>query len=194
MSTPASHSEKTRYLIEGALLVALAFILSFIKVYELPYGGSISLEMLPIVLLGLRNGPKWGALSGFTFSLLKLILGFSNVLYCNTLPAQIGCILLDYILAYTVLGLAALFAGLFGERRNYLGIIVGTVIAGLMQFLCSFLSGWLLWGSYAWEGYSAPAYSFVYNGSYMLPNIIICTLVIAILYKAAPKLFRKGEL
>lgn len=188
-----STTSKTRYLVECAMAIAIAFVLSFIKIYELPFGGSISLEMLPLVLISFRNGHKWGALSAFTFSLLKLVLGFSNVLYCATLLAQIGCILLDYLLAFTALGLADLFAVLLSKKNRFIGIILGSVIAGLLQFICSFLSGWLLWGSYAWEGYSAPAYSFLYNGSYMFPNIIICTIVIVILYKVAPKLFRNDN-
>jgi len=187
-----NQSSNTRYLVEGALAIAIAFILSLIKIFELPYGGSISLEMVPLVLIGLRNGPKWGGISAFAFSILKLILGFSNVLYCNTLGAQIGCILLDYVLAFTVLGLAAIFVDIIG--KNTKGVLISTVIVGLLQFLCSFLSGWILWGSYAWEGYSAPVYSLIYNGSYMLPNIIITTIIIAILYTKVPKLFRKNEL
>jgi len=186
----SNSSVDTLVLVEGAICIALAVILSFIKIFELPYGGSISLEMLPLVLMGLRNGPKWGGISALAFSILKLILGFSNVLYCATLIAQIGCILLDYVLAFTVLGLAGLFIKLlYKGNKNLVAILVSTVIVGVLQFICSFLSGWLLWGSYAWEGYSAPAYSFLYNGSYMLPNIIICTLVIAALFAAAPKLF-----
>ena len=192
MST-TNQSSTVRYLVEGALAVAIAFILSFIKIFELPYGGSISLEMLPLVLISIRNGSKWGCIPSFAFSLLKLVLGFSNVLYCNTLIAQIGCILLDYVLAFSVLGLAGIFVDLLGKNNRFIGVILASAIAGCLQFVCNFLSGWLLWGSYAWEGYSAPAYSFVYNGSYMLPNIIICTLVIGILYKAAPKLFRNGQ-
>ena len=184
-------TSNTRYLVEGGIVIAIALILSFIKIFELPFGGSISLEMLPLVLIGLRNGPKWGAISAFSFSILKLVLGFSNVLYCNTLIAQIGCVLLDYVLAFTALGLAGLFAAKLGKKNSFVGVILGSIIVGLLQFVCSFLSGWLLWGSYAWEGYSPVAYSFLYNGSYMLPNIILCTVVIAILYKATPKLFNK---
>ena len=188
-----NQSTNIRFLVEGALAIAIAFILSFIKIFELPQGGSISLEMLPLVLIGLRNGPKWGGLSAFAFSILKLILGFSNVMYCNTLIAQIGCILLDYVLAYTALGLADIVASRIKSKR-IVGVISGTIIVGILQFICSFFSGWLLWGSYAWEGYSAPVYSLVYNGSYMLPNIIICTIIIAILFASAPKLFRKGQI
>lgn len=182
-------TSKTRTLVEGALMIALATVLSYIKLMELPQGGSITLEMIPLVLMGLRNGTKWGCFTGLVHGLLQMIIGFDNVLYCNTLGAQIGCILLDYLLAFTVLGLAPLVAGRFGNKA--LGVGAGAAVCGLLRFVCSFLSGWLLWGSWAWEGWSPWAYSLAYNGSYMLPNTVIMVIVCVLLYKAAPKLFKK---
>ena len=184
-------SSKTRILVEGAMLIALAMILSMIKLYELPQGGSLTLEMLPLVIMGERHGAKWGCFTGFVHGLLQMFLGFSNVLYCQTLIAMIGCILLDYLLAFTVLGLSPLFSCRFKNRAA--GLVMGGVICGLLRFACSFLSGWLLWGSYAWEGWNPALYSLVYNGSYMIPNIIILAIVIAILAKAAPKLFPRVQ-
>ena len=120
------------------------------------------------------------------------ILGFSNVMYCATIPAMIGCVLLDYLFAFTVLGLAGLFLPLF--KNKLIGAAVGTAICGALRFLCSFLSGWLLWGSYAPKGWSVVYYSLIYNGSYMLPNIIIGVIVILIIGKTAPGfLFQNKE-
>jgi thiamine transporter len=181
----------TRTLVEGAMLIALATLLSYIKFYDMPYGGSITLEMLPLVIMGLRNGTKWGCFTGFVHGLLQMILGFSNVMYCATLLSQIGCIVLDYLLAFTVLGLAPVFAKFFKNAK--IGYIVGAIICGLLRFLCSFLSGWLLWGSYAPEGMSAVWYSFVYNAAYMVPDIIILAVVIGILAVTVPKLFQSSK-
>ncbi len=115
-----------------------------------------------------------------------------NVMYCATIPAMIGCVLLDYLFAFTVLGLAGLFLPLF--KNKLIGAAVGTAICGALRFLCSFLSGWLLWGSYAPKGWSVAYYSLIYNGSYMLPNIIIGVIVILIIGKTAPGfLFQKRE-
>ena len=86
---------KTQLLVEGALMIALATILSYIKLFSLPYGGAITLEMIPLVLMAYRNGTKWGVFTAFVHSVLQLIIGFSNVMYCPTLLTQIGCILLD---------------------------------------------------------------------------------------------------
>lgn len=180
---------RTRTLVEGALMIAIAYVLSYIKLFALPQGGSVTLEMIPLVIMGLRNGPKWGCFTGFVHGLLQMILGFSNVLYCPTLLTQIGCILLDYLVASSVLGLGGLIAAPFGEKR-FLGATVGTVVCGALQFLCTFLSGWLVWGSYYdMAGLELAAFSLVYNGSYMLPNTILAAVVVVILYRVAPKLF-----
>ena len=160
-------TSKTRILVEGAMLIALATILSYIKFYDLPFGGSITLEMLPLVIMGLRNGPKWGCFTGFVHGLLQMIIGFSNVMYCATLLSQIGCILLDYLLAFTVLGLAPVFATVCGKHVK-IGYVVGAIICGILRFVCSV----------------------TYNGSYMVPDIIILAVIIAILAAAAPKLFK----
>ena len=183
-----SKNSNTRILVEGAMLIALATVLSYIKIFEMPFGGSITLEMLPLVIMGLRRGPKWGLLTGFVHGLLQMIIGFSNVMYCATLLSQIGCILLDYILAFSSLGLAALFANLIKNNKK-VAYIFGSIIVCILRFICSFLSGWLLWGSYAPEGMSAPYYSLVYNGAYMLPDTIILAVVVAILAFVAPRIF-----
>ena len=149
---------KTRLIVEGALMIAMAYVLSMIKFFELPQGGSITLEMLPLVVMGLRNGPKWGCLTGFVHGILQMILGFSNVLYCATLLSQLGCILLDYLLAFTCLGLSAVFADRI-KGNKVMGAAFGAVVVGILRFICSFLSGWLLWGSYAPEGMGAVVYS-----------------------------------
>lgn len=183
-------TSKVRILCEAGLMIALATILSYIKVFNLPQGGSITLEMLPLVIMAMRHGTKWGCATGFTSGLLQMIMGFENVLYCNTLLSQFGCIMLDYLLASAVLGLAPLFAG----KKTTAGLVTGTVIAGILRFVCNFLSGWLLWGSYAWEGWSAWAYSLAYNGSYMVPNIIIAAIIMGLLSKPMGKFLRGDDL
>ena len=188
-----SRNSKTRILVEGAMLIALATVLSYVKIFEMPFGGSITLEMLPLVIMGLRRGPKWGCLTGFVHGLLQMVIGFSNVMYCATLISQIGCILLDYLLAFSVLGLAPLFASILKNNKK-IGFIVGSVCVCILRFLCSFLSGWLLWGSYAPEGMNAAYYSLVYNGAYMLPDTIILAVIVAILAYTVPKIFWAEEL
>lgn len=179
---------KTHKLVEGALMVALATILSFISLYRLPQGGDITaFSMLPIILMSYRNGPKWGIFTGFTYSMVQLLLGFQNVMYCPTLISQIGCILLDYVIPYSMLGTACLFAKPF--KNKSVGIGISTFIVCFIRFICSFLSGILLWGSYAPEGTPVWIYSLVYNGSYMLPETIL-TVIAAILICRTIKIYQ----
>lgn len=183
-----AQNSKTRILTEGALLVAMATVLGYIKLFELPQGGTISLEMLPLILMSYRHGAKWGLFTGFVHGFIQMVIGFSNVMYCATLIAQIGCILLDYLVAYAVVGLAAaLGAPCKGNKVAY--AVVGTVLACLCRFVCHFITGMWLWGGWAPEGQPVWMYSLVYNGSYMLVDTILVAVCAALLMKAAPKLF-----
>lgn len=183
---------RIRILCEGAMMIAIATVLSYIKFFNLPQGGAITLEMIPLVVMGLRHDVKWGCATGLVHGLLQMVLGFENVMYCATITAQLGCILLDYLLAFSVLGLAPVVSKPMGNSTA--GMVSGTVLAGLLRFACSFLSGWLLWGSYAWEGWSPALYSLAYNGSYMVPDIIIMAVVIGLLSKPMGKYLRGEDL
>jgi len=177
---------KTRTLVECALMIALGTVLAQIKIYELPNGGSITaFSMLPFVLVSFRHGVKWGLFTGFVNSLLQMMLGFYAPPAPGLLPLA-GMILLDYLLAFSGLGLACVFAKPF--RNRILGVGAGTACVCLLRFLCSFLSGVLIWGNLS-DGLPAWAYSLGYNASYMLPETILTTAAAVLLCKAAPKLF-----
>ena len=182
----SSSYTKTRIMVECALMIALGTILANIKIYELPNGGSITLfSMVPFILVSFRHGVKWGLFTGFVNSLLQMLLGF----WAPPTPTFIyflGEILLDYLVAFMVLGTAEFFARPFKNRM--VGVAVGTAIAGFLRFMCSFLSGVLIWGNLS-DGLPAWIYSLTYNGSYMLPEGIMTTIAVVLLYKAAPQLF-----
>ena len=178
---------KTRILVECALMIAAGTVLSNIKMFTMPNGGSVTLlSMLPFVLVSFRHGVKWGLFTGFVNSLLQMLLGFYAPPAPGLLPL-VGMILLDYVLAFTLLGLACVFAKPFKNRL--LGVAVGTAIVCLIRFLCSFLSGVLIWGNLN-EGLPEWVYSLTYNGSYMLPETILSVVAVVLLHKAAPKLFK----
>ena len=104
-----THS-KTRTLVEGALMIALSTVLSMIQIPLMPHGGSITLvSMLPIILVSFRRGPAWSLLTAFVFSLIQLLLGVSDLTYCQTLGAVVGSVLLDFLIAFTVLGFIPLY-------------------------------------------------------------------------------------
>ena len=177
---------KTRTLVECALMIALGTVLANIKIFEMPNGGSITLlSMLPFILVSYRHGTKWGLFTGFVNSLLQMLLGFYAPPAPGLLPL-VGMILLDYVLAFTLLGLAGAIAKPFKNRL--VGVAVGTAAVCGIRFLCSFLSGVLIWGNLS-DGLPAWTYSLTYNGSYMLPETILTTVAAVLIYKAAPQLF-----
>lgn len=172
-------NKKTLILVECALLVALGAVLSMIKI-SAPYGGSVTLaSMAPIVLISYRHGIKWGLGAAFVYSLLQMILppGFYPP-PAKTFIAFAAVVLLDYVIAFTVLGTASFFGKLFKNR--VLSGVVGAVSVTFIRFICHFVSGILIWGSYA-EGQPVWLYSLTYNGSYMLWEIIITAAATALL-------------
>lgn len=183
---------KTRVLVECALMIALGTVLAMIKLFEMPYGGSITLlSMLPFILVSFRHGVKWGLLTGLANSLLQMLTGFYAP-PAGTATALLGSILLDYVLAFTLLGLAGALAKPF--KNKLAGIAFGTAGVCVIRFLCSFVSGAWLWSSYQssyeWAvGLSPWTYSLIYNGSYMGVELILTTIGAVVLYKTAPRLF-----
>ncbi len=171
-------------LVETAMMVALAVgleLLSSLIPGPWAYGGSISLGAIPIFYLSYRRGWKWGVWAGFTYSCVQMLLGF-YVPPANTVWALILCILLDYVLAFSALGLASFFALPFEKSGKGSvrvgGYIVGAVGASFLRFICSFFSGVILWDSYAPEGMNVWVYSLVYNGSYMIGNALIAAVIL----------------
>ncbi len=176
---------------EGATIISLSFVLELLCVWMnaitgigalLPFGGTITISMLPIAYYSYRRGVAWGLGAGFVYSILQMILGF-YVPPANTWWAVVLCVLLDYILAFTIVGLATLFAKPFGKYR-LAGYCFGAVAVCIIRFLFSFLSGVILWGTYAPEGMNVWIYSLVYNASYMIPTAIL-TGVFAVIVCAA---------
>ena len=170
---------RVRMLCEGAMMVALAQVLSYIKLMELPNGGSLTPAMFPIILFAVRWGLTPGLMAGFTFGLLQLIFDGAYAWGWQSM-------LLDYLVAFMALGTAEFFARPFKNRM--VGVAVGTFMAGFLRFMCSFLSGVLVWGNLN-EGLSAWTYSLVYNGSYMLPETLLTMVAAVLLCRVAPQIF-----
>ncbi|WP_283673340.1 energy-coupled thiamine transporter ThiT [Butyricicoccus sp. Marseille-Q5471] len=182
---------RVHILVECALMIAIGTVLMMVKIYELPNGGSVTLvSMLPFVLVSFRHGPKWGMITGLACALLQMMTGWYAP-PAGTVLAYFGMIMLDYIVAFTMLGTACVFAKPFKNRMA--GVVVGTAVVCLIRFLCSFLSGFLIWGSIVTDGMGAVIYSLGYNASYMVPETILTTLTAAVLFKVAPALFGSAE-
>ena len=187
MSTNRQHL-RVRALTEGAMLIAAAQVLSYLKLYTLPNGGSLTPAMFPILLFALRWGLGRGLLAGFVFGLLQLIFDGAYAWGWQSM-------LLDYLLAFTPLGLAGVFRG------KPWGIFPGTVLGCSARFLVHYISGVTIYritmptevpGFGVFD--SAELYSLVYNGVYMLPNALVAIAIAAVLYVPMKKYFAGKDL
>lgn len=159
-------------LVEIAIAVALVAVLSNIRVYKLPQGGSITAgSLVPIFYVALRWGGKWGVLAGVLAGVVNYIF---EPFFVH--PVQV---LLDYPVAFGLLGVAGFF-----PRRPASGIVLG----GLGRFLAHFLSGVVFFASYAPEGTSPVVYSAIYNGSYMLPEVVISVILTLLVLRAMARI------
>ena len=171
--------QNVRKLVECALVVAIAVAIELIPFPDIwAYGGSVSLCMIPIVFCSYRNGALWGMASGFVFACVQMMVDPSFP-PAENIGAVILCVFLDYVLAFTFLGSADFFAKLFGKFK-VVGYAAGAVAVGAIRFVCSFISGIVLWGSHTPEGMKVWVYSLLYNGGYMLPNTIIAAVVVTL--------------
>ena len=173
-------NRKLRSLCEGAIWIAIALALSRLKLFQLPNGGSISLEMLPIFLFAIRWGVGPGLLAGLAFGALQMFLDGAIAWGWQSL-------LLDYLVAFTPLGLCGLFCG-----RPY-GIFPGVLLGAFGRFIVHFISGITIYAILAPTElfsitFTSPwMYSLVYNGSYMLIDTVICLAVFAALSRPLKK-------
>lgn len=178
-------NKKIKLLSEAAILLALAIVLSFIKIWNMPMGGSVTLlSMLPIMLIAIKNGTSWGIGTAFLFSMFQLVQAVieGNVFpYCQTMGIVVLCVLFDYIVPFTCLGLCAVGKGKFGD----LGLYIGIAGVCILRFICHFTTGIVIWGQWA-EGMSKQIYSLLYNGQYMLPEMLLTLIAAIILLNAKP--------
>ena len=190
---------KTQMLAEGAVMVALATVLSFLKLVQFPWGGSITiLSMLPIVVFSLRYGVRKALPVAFVYSAVQLGQGIlmDGLLGWGLTPtALVACIFLDYIGAFSILCLA----GLFGNKKMG-AIIGGTVLAMVLRFSLHYVSGVAIFHSFGelWDGFSTDStwlYSLLYNGAYMLPEAVFTSLGALFLFKTPQmrRLICRGE-
>lgn len=155
----------TRMMTHIGLALALAAVLHTVRLYHLPQGGSITLgSMVPILLMAMYYGAEVGYLTGFLYGMINLVQD-PYILH----PIQV---LFDYPLPFMALGLA----GYFKER-----MVIGTAMAVLGRFLCHFISGVVFFASYAPPNMSPYVYSLVFNGSYLVPELAICLIIMRVL-------------
>ena len=174
--------KELRALVESALLVALGFVLSYFTLFRMPQGGSVTpFSMLPILMIGLRHGPKWGLAGGFVYAGLQMLQQFWPP-PTGTAAGYVAVVMLDYVAAFTVLGLSGFFKG-----KRY-GLLFAAPLCIVLRFVSHFISGIIVWGIYAGE-LPVWLYSLTYNGSYMGIELVLTMVVGVVLCKTAPILF-----
>ena len=200
-----------------AFAVSISAICAVMPFLNLPFGGGFTVaSMLPIILVAYMYGTKWGLLTAFAYSIMQMLLGF-NTVSAFFMPGDsqmvwwraILVVLIDYVIAYTVLGLGGIFRRKFGARK---ALVLGSVFAISLRYLAHIMSGaiffgaWAEWfftqdGFYSWgqailEAFSGTSlsivYSIIYNGTYMIPEIII-TAIVACFVVRIPQIKMRDE-
>lgn len=202
--------QKLYWLVESALMIALGIVLELVSkmiIPEMPFGGQVTIvSMLPVILVSWKYGIAKGLVTGFVYSLIEMMLGAKTVA-AAFLPVEedglgiwgaILMLVLDYIVAYTVLGLASMYKKAI--KKNWISLALGAFTVLVLRYASHIASGYILYGAWAeWfftqEGFYAwgqtilnkfsgnmlsLVYSVIYNGFYMIPEIIITTIVAAV--------------
>lgn len=184
-------TSKALKLTETAVMIALASILSLIAVIKMPFGGSVSaFSMLPIAIIAFRHKTLWGLLAGFAHSLIQLIMGMENLSYATSGAAAAAIIMLDYVVAFTVLGLSGIFRGKF--RSDGTAIALGTLLACVLRYICHVISGCTVWAGVSIPTGDGLIFSLGYNAAYMVPETLLT--VIAAYFAAEVFTLRSPEI
>ena len=175
----------TKKLTASALMVALATVLMWVsKLIPAPWlqGGSVTLaSMVPIITAGILFGAKWGLSASISYALIQMMFGFYPP-PTQTFLNFVLVVFLDYIAAFGVLGLGGIFYKAINKNSPVCAGLCAFIVT-LLRYICHIASGILIWGVYAAEGQSVLAYSIIYNGSYMLPEIVISTVITTLIFK-----------
>ncbi|HFH9839068.1 TPA: energy-coupled thiamine transporter ThiT [Streptococcus suis] len=178
---------KLSLLTEIAIFSTIALVFDKFPLFTMPQGGSVSLVMLPILLIALRHGLTAGLLTGGIVGTIQLFYGgyFLNIFQ----------VFLDYALSYAGIGFAGFLAPFLIKQKELkqasLTICLSGLLGGSIRLLATFLSGIIFYADYAPVGTPVWFYSFTYNISYILPSTLLACLLLTLLYKAQPNFFNK---
>lgn len=165
-------SSRTSIMVEGSLCIALSLVLSYLKLFRLPQGGSLTLEFVPLILFAYRRGVRWGCGAGTLAGILRIVLGGYIV---HPLQA-----LLDYPMAHAAIGLA----GLFPKHK-----IGSLLLAAIVQLIFHICSGALFFASYAPQGTNPWIYAVGYNVFFLGPKLVISAMIIWPLWKKLEQVY-----
>lgn len=167
--------KKILRLMESGLMLAVATALSMVKVLDLPYGGSITaFSALPLLLVAYRHGTLWGLLTAFGHAIIQLLLGMGTLSYATSAMAAVAILVLDYLLAFTVLGLGGVFRRVVPNQGT--ALILGALLTGVLRYVLHVIAGCTVWAGLSIPTEAALVYSLAYNATYMLPETLVTVL------------------
>lgn len=191
-------NKKTLALVESAVMIALATVLSLLKLAELPAGGSVTFaSMLPIVLISYRHGAKYGLAAGTVYGVIQQLLGLRTLSFVTGFASVLAVILLDYVIAFAVLGLGGIFRK--SGMRQSLALVSGAALASVLRYICHVISGATVWAGLSIPTSAVLVGSLAYNATYMIPETLILLLVLFYISEAmdfssrTPKRVRRAE-
>ena len=169
-----------KMLVEGGLCIALSFVLGYIKLFSMPQGGSVTAgEMIPIIIFALRHGSLPGIVVGALYGFVQMLFG-GSIFH----PVQA---ILDYPVAFGVLGLSGLFSSEFEKTKSVVPVIKGASLGIVLRMIAHTLTGAIFFASYAPEGQNPWAYSIIYNASYLVVEFAITIVIIYLLRNVITK-------
>ena len=169
-------NSKIKRLCECSIMIALASVLSLCKLVDFPHGGSVTLaSMLPILLIAYRHGTATGLIAGLIYGVLQQLLGLNTLSYAPTPAAAVAIIVLDYLLAFAVIG----FGGLFRKMKVSapLQLTSGAIFVCLLRYLLHVIAGATVWAGLSIPSEAALFYSLGYNATYMIPEALLLCAV-----------------
>ncbi len=165
-------SKKVMWLCESAIMLAVATVLSMVPLINMPFGGSVTAaSMVPIILIANRYGVGMGFVTGFVYSLIQLLLGANNLSYATSSAAAVAIIVLDYLLAFSTLGIAGVFKNKIKSQSS--AMVLGAVIVCVIRYIMHVISGCTVWAGVSIPTEEGLLYSLVYNAAYMVPETIV---------------------
>ncbi|MBQ7291950.1 MAG: energy-coupled thiamine transporter ThiT [Clostridia bacterium] len=170
---------KTKLLTESAIMIALSTVLSVLKLADMPYGGSVTIaSALPMVIIAYRYGLKTGLFAGAVHAALQLVLGLSALSYATSWQSAVAIVMLDYILAFTFVGISGVFRKVL--KNQAAALTAGALLFSVIRYAFHVIAGATVWAGISIPTAAALAYSFIYNATYMIPETIV--LAVAALY------------
>lgn len=174
MSDNKKKISNIQMLAESAIMLALSVALNELTPIQFPFGGSVTFfSQLPILIIGYRYGIGQGLLTGFTMGIVEMLFGLKNFSYVTGIGSYLILIFADYIVAFSVLGLGAMFKKKI--KNQALALASAGAVVSVLRFICHFISGVTIWSGYA-EDTPVLVYSLTYNGGYMLPELILTVI------------------